>query len=466
MKIKRIICFLIVLTVLMTSVLSVSASTEAEDLRFSEEYKTSPYYEKLIKALDDTKDASAMDRTLAVALSQEGYANFATEGYDLDQARAEGKLWTGKELRMNDNLTGNTEYTRWAQSYVMSRFGDAQYADYDWCAIFVSWCLYQAGYYSEEQLKKYYYAYIVDPRIFYDADSWIESFNLDQRMVYYPPKAHHKLDAMPWNTYYNVDIDPFDIPYKPGGLLFFSWDGTGQYYSHVAIVVDYDPDTHVLTYTNGNSDGLVITREIDLDVEESYRGKAFCKNCDRILAYADYNDITPPAQKEITSETNVIKWDKSESSGIKIKTNSESIMASVYLDNNYYGSIIESNMVFHEGLLSIGKSELSNMSTGAHKLRLVFDDGNLVLPLYITDSQSDSVIICGDVDLDSEITIVDATFIQRYDIHMYDMTNDQLIAANVDKDGDVGIIDVTLLQRWLVNLPSSEAIGTVIQLDT
>ena len=463
MKIKRFICILTVLALLTASISAISTYAESESPRFSAEYKASPFYERLVQALDDTKDASAMERTLAVALSQEGYANFATDGYDLDQARAEGKLWTGAELRMNDDLTGNTEYTRWAQSYVMGLDGNAQYADYDWCAIFVSWCLYQAGYYSEEQLKKYYYAYSVDPRIFYDADSWIESFNLDQRTVYYPPKAHNKLDAMPWNTYYNVDVDPFDIPYKPGGLIFFSWDGTGQYYSHVGIVVDYDQDTHFLTYTNGNSDGLVITRKIDLDVEEEFRGQAFCKNCDRILAYADYDIITPPEHKEITSEASVIRWDKSEGTGVKIKTDSESIMASVYLDNNYYGSIIESNMIFHEGLLTIGGSELRGMPVGAHKLRLVFDDGNLVLPLYITDSQSDSVIICGDVDLDSEITVIDATMIQKYDIHMIALLNTQLAAADVDKDEDVGVIDATLIQRWLADIPSSDNIGTVVR---
>ena len=122
-------------------------------------------------------------------------------------------------------------------------------------------------------------------------------------------------------------------------------------------------------------------------------------------------------------------------------------------------------MVFHEGLLSIGKSEMSGISVGAHKLRLVFDDGNIVLPLYITDTQSGSDIICGDADLDSEITIVDATLIQKYDVNMIALSDTQLSAADVDKDDDVGIIDVTLIQRWLVDLPSSENIGTVVQLD-
>ena len=246
-----------------------------DDFKYSEEYQGSPYYTKLTAALEDTKDKSAMERTLAVALSQEGYKNYATEGVDLEQARKDGLLWTGAELRMNGNRTGNTEYTRWAQRYIMDRPEDTQYLDCDWCAIFASWCLYQAGYSDDERLKRYYYSYYAEPRVEYDADAWIMAFNFRQKGVYYTPKAHHKLDKYNWNTYYHIDVDPLEIPYKPGGLFFVSWDASGQWFDHVAIVVDYDKDTHVLTYTNGNSDGQVITRQMDLDAEEEYRGKKY-----------------------------------------------------------------------------------------------------------------------------------------------------------------------------------------------
>ncbi|MBQ3284774.1 MAG: CHAP domain-containing protein [Ruminococcus sp.] len=448
MKVKRIISVLTVIAVLMTSVFSVSAS--GEDLRFSEEYKTSPYYTKLMQALEETKDGTTMEKTLAVALSQEGYANFATEGYDLDQARAEGKLWTGAELRMNDNLTGNTEYTRWAQQYVMDCGEGEQYADYDWCAIFTSWCLYQAGYYDEEIFKRYFYCYVVDPRIFWSADEWIETFSLDQKKVYYAPNAHHKLDAMPWNTYYNVDVDPIDeMPYKPGGLVFFGWNGTGDYFSHVAIVIDYDKDTHVLTYTNGNSDGMVITRQIDLDVEESFRGQAYTLNANRIMAYADYDKYVAPEQKEISVETPVIKWDKSASSGLKIKTDSEGIMASVNMDGEYHGSILESNMVFHEGLLTIGKSELVGLSVGLHKMKLVFDDGEVETALKITDRENTPQYLVGDVDMDGTVSIIDVTLIQRYLAGAKELTPEQLMYADVDDSGEVEIVDATVLQRYL-----------------
>ena len=449
---KKIICCITAIAVMLTSVFSLSASASGEDLRFSEEYKTSPYYEKLMQALEDTKDGTTMEKTLAVALSQEGYANFATQGYDLDQARAEGKLWTGKELRMNDNLTGNTEYTRWAQRYVMDSTEDAQYADYDWCAIFVSWCLYQAGYYDDELLKRYFYCYVVDPRIFWSADQWIETFNLDQRYVYYAPNTHHKLDAMPWNTYYNVDVDPLQMPYKPGGLVFFGWNGTGDYFSHVAIVVDFDPETNILTYSNGNSDGLVITRQIDLDVEESFRGKPYTLNANRIMAYADYDHYVAPEQKEISADTPVIKWDKSAQSGLKIQTNSESIVGYVYEGENYLGSTIESNMVLHEGLLQIGKSELTGLPVGLHKIRLVFDDGEVELTIKITDFENDSAKKIGDVDMNGEVEIIDVTILQRYLVELDELSYEQLMLADVDDNGDVEVIDATILQRYLADM--------------
>ena len=459
---KRIISIALALVLAFSSVSALAATAEETPLAYSDEYKTSVYYQRLMQALEEHKDGTAMEKVLAVTLSQEGYKNYATEGVDLSLAKAEGKLWTGSELRMNDNLTGNTEYTRWAQRYIMELDEDSQYVDYDWCAIYVSWCLYQAGYYTKDQLKKYYYAYIVDPRVFYDADSWIESFNLNQKLVYYPPLARHKLDAMPWNTYYNVDIDPFEIPYKPGGLVFFSWAGNGDYFSHVGIVVDYDRDTHVLTYSNGNSDGMVITRQIDLDVRESFRGQAYCLNANRILAYADYDVITPPEPKEITCDTPVLTRDKNASQSLKIRTNSESVMASVYLDGSYHGSIIESNMIFHEGLLTIGSSELSELSVGVHRLRLVFDDGEIELPLKIIDRAN---AILGDADQDGEVDTPDVTLIQRYDIGLAELSGDALILSDVDRDDEVNVIDATWLQRYLNQLKAPDGIGGVIRID-
>ena len=456
--IRVVVTFVFTITVMLSCAVT---ATGASGVVFSDEYMTSPYYTKLLEALDSSEGMSVMERTLAIAQSQEGYLNYATEGADIEQARAEGKLWTGTELRMSENLTGNTEYTRWAQSCLLNIDDEKLYADYDWCAIFVSWCLYQAGYYSREELKRYYYSYNADPRIMYDADSWLASFNLDQRDVYYVPKARHKIEDMSWNKYYHVDVDPYDIPYKPGGIVFFSWDTSGDYFDHVAIVVDYDESSHVLTYINGNANGGVVTYQMHMDYKWAYSAQGYVRNAEQIMGYAEYDEIRPLEKREINVASPTVTWSRDSSSGIKIRTDSESVIASVYIDDEYHGSIIESNMIFHDGLLSIGRSELMYLPLGAHKMKLVFDDGEVELTLNITDQPIAAAKLVGDADSDGEVTILDATAIQRT-LASLSVSSFDAEAAEADGDGELSILDATAIQRYLAGLLTNTNIGKSI----
>ena len=67
--------------------------------------------------------------------------------------------------------------------------------------------------------------------------------------------------------------------------------------------------------------------------------------------------------------------------------------------------------------------------------------------------------ILGDVDGDGEVTILDATFIQRYlaGIPIPFELNEAI--ADVDGDGEVTIIDATYIQRWLASLNAPKGIG-------
>lgn len=62
----------------------------------------------------------------------------------------------------------------------------------------------------------------------------------------------------------------------------------------------------------------------------------------------------------------------------------------------------------------------------------------------------DDQLIYGDADCDGEVTIVDATVIQRVLVNM-DWENFNVKAADVDGNG-LDIIDATLIQRYLVNM--------------
>ena len=70
-------------------------------------------------------------------------------------------------------------------------------------------------------------------------------------------------------------------------------------------------------------------------------------------------------------------------------------------------------------------------------------------------------IILGDVDGDEEVTIIDATAIQRHLASIPTASYNEK-AADADEDGEVTIIDATAIQRHLAQLPSNENIGKPI----
>ena len=55
----------------------------------------------------------------------------------------------------------------------------------------------------------------------------------------------------------------------------------------------------------------------------------------------------------------------------------------------------------------------------------------------------------GDVDGDGDVTIDDATLIQKAAIELVSFTNLQMQLADVNGDGRVSILDVTCVQKYL-----------------
>ena len=82
------------------------------------------------------------------------------------------------------------------------------------------------------------------------------------------------------------------------------------------------------------------------------------------------------------------------------------------------------------------------------------------------------VIILGDADADGDLTILDATRIQRWLAELCDMngkartgaplTDSEIKSADADEDGDVTILDATSIQRHIADLPTHEGIGEPI----
>ena len=68
----------------------------------------------------------------------------------------------------------------------------------------------------------------------------------------------------------------------------------------------------------------------------------------------------------------------------------------------------------------------------------------------------------GDVDGDGDITITDATAIQRYLAELETLDAIHLYAADANEDKEVDIADATAIQMAVAKIPTGHPIGEVI----
>ena len=80
--------------------------------------------------------------------------------------------------------------------------------------------------------------------------------------------------------------------------------------------------------------------------------------------------------------------------------------------------------------------------------RLINDNTSL----YDMTDVFENVYIPYDVNLDGEVTIVDATLVQKYIVSLVELDSKQVKIADCNQDGDVSVIDATLIQKSIADL--------------
>ena len=114
------------------------------------------------------------------------------------------------------------------------------------------------------------------------------------------------------------------------------------------------------------------------------------------------------------------------------------------------------------GAYYFAKSGLSGTLNGKSATVRAFSPSTAAENIYVQYTFTCSAgVLLGDADTDGEVTILDATAIQRRLVSLSVAAFDR-DAADADQDGGLTILDATAIQRHLVKLPTNQNIGTVV----
>ena len=83
-----------------------------------------------------------------------------------------------------------------------------------------------------------------------------------------------------------------------------------------------------------------------------------------------------------------------------------------------------------------------------------------------TEPIPEGKVLLGDADQDGEVSVMDATSIQRAKASLVTLSAKGKIAADVDRDKDISVIDATAIQRYKAQIANPHKIGTYIGADT
>lgn len=61
-------------------------------------------------------------------------------------------------------------------------------------------------------------------------------------------------------------------------------------------------------------------------------------------------------------------------------------------------------------------------------------------------------LTCGDAYPDGNITVGDATSVQKYVVGIVNFGKTQLFNSDVNHDGEISVVDATLIQKYIVGL--------------
>lgn len=99
---------------------------------------------------------------------------------------------------------------------------------------------------------------------------------------------------------------------------------------------------------------------------------------------------------------------------------------------------------------------ISGVANGTYTMRVSkksHADREYTVKVWSADvTQNVEIFPIGDVNSDGDISVVDATLVQKYIVGLEKLTDLQKKSADVNGDGDISVVDATLIQKYIVGL--------------
>lgn len=163
---------------------------------------------------------------------------------------------------------------------------------------------------------------------------------------------------------------------------------------------------------------------------------------------------TSGTEAQTYADSNGIQFN-SIASGTTVKGTAKSYLSA---DDTVTIQLVKSGVAVYETTVKGNSTDysISGVANGTYTMRVSkksHADREYTVKVWSADvTQNVEIFPIGDVNSDGDISVVDATLVQKYIVGLEKLTDLQKKSAEVNGDGEISVVDATLIQKYIVGL--------------
>lgn len=163
---------------------------------------------------------------------------------------------------------------------------------------------------------------------------------------------------------------------------------------------------------------------------------------------------TSGTEAQTYADSNGIQFN-SIASGTTVKGTAKSYLSA---DDTVTIQLVKSGVAVYETTVKGNSADysISGVANGTYTMRVSkksHADREYTVKVWSADvTQNVEIFPIGDVNSDGDISVVDATLVQKYIVGLEKLTDLQKKSAEVNGDGEISVVDATLIQKYIVGL--------------